>query len=188
MLLGLRHATDPDHLAAVAALIAGDRGAGTGRARRLGLVWGLGHATTLFAVGVPLVVAGDELPEGVGTAAEVAVGILIVVLALRLLLRRRRLEALGRTPLAAYGVGLVHGVGGSGGVGILLVGAISGGGAAVAALGLYAAATAVSMALVSTGFGYALTRGEPARRLDAVVPLLGALSLAFGTWYAVGAL
>ena len=49
ILLGLRHATDPDHLTAVTTLVAGDqrdaRGAG-----RLGLAWGLGHATTLFAV------------------------------------------------------------------------------------------------------------------------------------------
>jgi ABC-type nickel/cobalt efflux system permease component RcnA len=224
VLLGLRHATDPDHLTAVAALIAADPEAGTGRARRLGLAWGLGHATTLFAFGVPLVLAGRALPEGVTTAAELAVGILIVVLAARLLERWRRgayhlhphdhdgvahahphahaephpaherrhdhphPEALGRSPAAAFGIGLVHGTGGSAGVGILLVGAISGGGAGVAALALFAAATAVSMALVSTGFGHALARGTLSRHLEALVPAMGCLSLAFGAWYAVAAL
>ena len=62
-LLGLRHATDPDHLAAVTALIAsGDDNSGRA-ARRLGFVWGLGHATTLFAFGLPIVFYSAYLPE-----------------------------------------------------------------------------------------------------------------------------
>jgi ABC-type nickel/cobalt efflux system permease component RcnA len=223
VLLGLRHATDPDHLTAVAALIAGDRRAGTRRARRLGFSWGLGHATTLFAFGVPVVLAGRALPERVTALAELAIGLLIAALAVRLLWRWKRgvyhlhphehggvrhahphahehaaghgprhehahPEALGRSPLAAYGIGLGHGVGGSGGVGILLVGAISGGGAGVLALALFAAATAVSMALVSSAFGLALARGTLARHLDELVPAMGAASLVFGAWYALGAL
>ncbi|HKG17758.1 MAG TPA: hypothetical protein VKA96_08730, partial [Solirubrobacteraceae bacterium] len=48
ILLGLRHATDPDHLTAVSTLIASDHERGSRRAGRLGLSWGLGHATTLF--------------------------------------------------------------------------------------------------------------------------------------------
>src|SRR6185312_16351185 len=52
MLLGLRHATDPDHLTAVSTLAAGEEPDPRGAAR-LGLAWGLGHATSLFAFGVP---------------------------------------------------------------------------------------------------------------------------------------
>src|SRR3954464_8987294 len=84
ILLGLRHATDPDHLTAVTALVAGHerdtRGAG-----RLGLAWGLGHATSLFPLGVPIVLFRSYLPEPLQMGAETAVGIVIVVLALRLL-------------------------------------------------------------------------------------------------------
>jgi ABC-type nickel/cobalt efflux system permease component RcnA len=223
LLLGLRHATDPDHLTAVAALIAGDPHAGTRRARRLGLAWGLGHATTLFAFGVPVVVAGNALPDGVTAGAELLIGLLIAGLAVRLLWRWKHgvyhlhahthhgvrhahphvhederghgpehahahPEALGRTPLAAYGIGLVHGIGGSGAAGVLLVGAISGGGAGVAALGVFAAATALSMALVSTGFGHALARGTLARHLEDIIPAMGCASLLFGAWYALAAL
>ena len=49
LLLGLRHATDPDHLAAVSTLIATEPDDGRRRAVRLGLAWGVGHATTLVA-------------------------------------------------------------------------------------------------------------------------------------------
>src|SRR5919198_4586879 len=89
VLLGLRHATDPDHLTAVTTLVAGD-GADSRRAGRLGLTWGLGHATTLFAFGLPIVLYRTYLPDWVQNAAETAVGFLIVALAIWLLVRWRR--------------------------------------------------------------------------------------------------
>jgi high-affinity nickel permease len=54
ILLGLRHATDPDHLAAVTTLIASKRKQTARLAAQLGLSWGLGHATSLFAFGLSL--------------------------------------------------------------------------------------------------------------------------------------
>jgi high-affinity nickel-transport protein len=193
ILLGLRHATDPDHLTAVSTLVAGED-AGRRGAGRLGLVWGLGHATSLFAFGLPIVLFGAYLPDTAQTAAETAVGLIIVALAVRLLVRWRRgaLRHLhhggpGRSPLAAYGIGLVHGMGGSAGVGVLLLAAIPGHLQAALALALFASFTAVSMALASTSFGWALARDGVQRSLTTVAPGLGGLSLAFGLWYALGA-
>jgi high-affinity nickel-transport protein len=193
VVIGLRHATDPDHLTAVSTLVAGER-ADTRDAGRLGLVWGLGHATSLFVFGVPVVLFSAYLPEGAQTAAETAVGIVIIALAVRLLARWRRgalrqhHHALPtRSPLAAYGIGLVHGTGGSAGVGVLLLAAIPDHVQAVVALALFATFTAVSMALASTSFGWMLARDGVQRSMQAVVPALGALSLAFGVWYALGA-
>ena len=197
VLLGLRHATDPDHLTAVTALIAGDAHHDHRKARSLGFVWGLGHATTLFAFGVPIVLAKSYLPEPVQQGAETAVGILIVGLAVRLLIRWRNgafregpghRHSHGRTPMQAYGIGLIHGMGGSAGVGVLLLAAIPDRAEAIVALGLFAAFTAVSMALASSTFGYALTRPPVLRRFATVAPALGMLSLVFGVWYSLGAL
>jgi ABC-type nickel/cobalt efflux system permease component RcnA len=227
VLLGLRHASDPDHLTAVSTLVMGGGHRGARRAARLGLSWGLGHATTLFAFGLPVVLFGDELPEPVRQAAEVAIGAVIVALAIRLLLRWRRgyfhahphrhgelthahphvhehapahgsataiahehphPEALGRSPLAAYGIGLVHGIGGSAGVGILLIGSIPDRAQAVLALLLFAGATAVSMAVLSSAFGRVLAHGPVARRFATLAPAFGTVSLLFGAWYVLGAL
>jgi high-affinity nickel permease len=193
ILLGLRHATDPDHLTAVSTLVAGDR-ADTRGAGRLGLAWGLGHATTLFAFGLPIVLYRSYLPEALQTAAETLIGLVIVALAARLLLRwresrrgtDRHLHA-ARSPLQAYGIGLVHGIGGSAGVGVLLLASIPDHVEAVAALGLFAAFTAVSMSLASTSFGWVLSRSAVQRSFVSVAPALGALSLAFGVWYSLGA-
>ena len=55
ILLGLRHATDPDHLAAVRTLWPRTRASGAKQAAALGLAWGIGHALTLFAFGLPIV-------------------------------------------------------------------------------------------------------------------------------------
>lgn len=230
VLLGLRHATDPDHLTAVSTLILGDRKHGTRRAAALGLAWGLGHAVTLAAFGLPVVLLGRYLPDSIHRAAELVIAVLIVALALRLLIRWQRgyfhvhvhahgdvvhahphvheggaehahtatrehehehehAGDLGRTPLAAFGIGLVHGAGGSAGASIVLVGAVSSGGAAAAsALLLFAAATAVSMAAASTLVGAALVRPAVRRRIAASIPFLAAVSLLFGLWYGLGAL
>jgi ABC-type nickel/cobalt efflux system permease component RcnA len=219
LLLGLRHASDPDHLAAVSTLIASEPEDGTRTAGRLGLAWGAGHALTLAAFGLPVVLLQAYLPDTAQRAAEAAVGLMIMFLAARLLLRWRRgrfhahehthgelahrhlhphaghdhdhvhrPEArLGRSPWQAFGIGLVHGTGGSAGVGVLLLATIPSQAEAVAALAALALGTAVSMALLSSAFGYAITRGPVLQRTLAFAPAMGVMTLAFGGWYTLGA-
>lgn len=223
ILLGLRHATDPDHLTAVSTLVLSDRRRGTRRANLLGFAWGLGHAATLFACGLPMILFGRNLPPTLQRAAEVLIGIVIVALAARLLVRwsrgafhthahshegvehahphaherahaahasehAHRHQTLGRSPLAAFGVGALHGIGGSAAVGILLVSAVSGRTNGVVALLLFAAATAVSMAAVSAVLGYLLTRGSTAKQMVRWIPAFGLAGILFGVWYALEAL
>ena len=171
MLLGLRHATDPDHIAAMTTLVASGRERAARSAARLGAWWGLGHGVTLVVFGMPILLAERYLPERVQQGAETAVAALIVFLALRLLVRWRHgyfdLHAHPhpeqehrhpvRTPLGAFGIGLVHGMGGSAGVGILLLAAIPSETVAVVSLLLLALFTAVSMAVVTAGFGLTLS-------------------------------
>ena len=90
VLLGLRHATDPDHLTAVSVLVMSDRERGARRASVLGLAWGVGHGLTVFTLGLPVVLLGAYLPESVRQVAELAIGATIVALAIRLLIRWRR--------------------------------------------------------------------------------------------------
>lgn len=90
LLIGARHATDADHLTAVSALVLDDRRAGWRRAGSLGLWWGIGHGASMFALGLPLALFGSAIPETAARLAEVGVGVLIVALALRVLVRWRR--------------------------------------------------------------------------------------------------
>src|SRR5436190_9907517 len=206
IVLGLRHASHPDHLAAVTTLIATGRDRAARQAAHLGLSWGLGHATSLFAFGLPIVVFKAYLPEPVQAATETSVGVMIALLALWLLVRwrrglfhlhqdhapphshgtRGRLRT--RSPLQAFGIGLVHGMGGSAGVGVLLLASIHDRGVAVVALGLFAFCTALSMAGLSTSWGLILATSPGRSSLSRFAPILGCTSLAFGVWYALAAL
>ncbi len=165
--------------------------------------------------GLPIVLFKTYLPETLQEGAETTVGLLIVALAVWLLIRWRRglfhmhLHAhdgrphahghvhqgdghphrtrRARTPLQAYLIGLLHGIGGSAGVGVLLLATIHSHAIAVVALGIFAFFTAVSMALLSAGFGATLSRPRVQRGFHRIAPVLGVASLAFGIWYALGA-
>ena len=184
VLLGLRHATDPDHIAAVTTLMASGREHARRRAAALGVWWGLGHAVTLVLFGVPILLFEAFLPDVVQRGAETAVAALIVYLAVRLLVRHRHRHERHpvRRPLAAFGIGLVHGMGGSAGVGVLLLAAIPSTAVAVTSLVVLALFTAVSMTMVTTGLGRTLASRQAT--LTAAAPVLGVASLAFGLWYA----
>jgi high-affinity nickel permease len=191
VLLGLRHAGDPDHLTAVTTMIVSKGNRATRHATGLGLTWGLGHATSLLVFGVPVVLYSAYLPRTVQDAAETAVGVMIVLLAVSLLRRCRRgtrhLHPRGRTRWQAFAIGLMHGMGGTAGIGLLLLASIRSHALALAALALFATCTAISMTFLSAGFSIALSRGVVRRSFHRVAPALGVASLAFGVWYALGA-
>jgi hypothetical protein len=149
--LGLRHASDPDHLVAVTSLVAADDG-DTRRATRLGAWWGAGHGGTLLAVGLPLIFFKSEMPAWLESGAEKGVGVVIVVLAGRILWKwahgdfkagrhdhgvghggHRHLRRGGkaqhphetlRTGRQAAGIGVLHGLAGTGAVVLLLIAAL----------------------------------------------------------------
>jgi ABC-type nickel/cobalt efflux system permease component RcnA len=213
VLLGLRHATDPDHIAAVTAFVAGGKEGNARAGARLGFAWGVGHGLTLIALGTPLILFGHALPGRVERTAEALVGLVIIGLAVRLLMRWRagafhvhehahegqvrhahvHAHAVAedhlhphrrRSTFGVLGIGIAHGAGGSAGVGILLVASIHSRPVAVAALVLLAAGTAAAMTALSGGLGLALFR----RRSSLLPAPLGAASLAIGVWYLLGAL
>jgi ABC-type nickel/cobalt efflux system permease component RcnA len=214
--LGLRHATDPDHLVAVSTLVAGERERPARVTARLGAAWGAGHATTLLAFGLPALLLRAYLPARIESLAEAAVGVIIVVLAVRLLVRWRRgafhvhphehdgerhshlhshaHEAVHahahpvRTPWQAYSIGLAHGLAGSGGVAVLIVAAVSDRTIAAIALVVLAVGAGISMTALSGLFGRVMTTRIRRRRLAAAVPALASMALVFGAWYVVSAL
>jgi ABC-type nickel/cobalt efflux system permease component RcnA len=86
LVLGLRHASDPDHLVAVTSLVAAD-GGNPRSAAGLGAWWGIGHAVTLLSIGLPLILLKSELPGWLEGGADKAVGVVILLLALRVIVK-----------------------------------------------------------------------------------------------------
>lgn len=79
--LGMRHATDADHVIAVSTIVTREQKAS--RAAIVGAAWGVGHTFTIFAVGSILILFRITLPPRVGLSMELAVGLMLIVLGIR---------------------------------------------------------------------------------------------------------
>jgi high-affinity nickel permease len=208
-LLGLRHASDPDHLVAVTSLVAAEDG-DTRKAARLGAWWGIGHASALVAIGIPLIAFKTNLPVWLENGAEKAIGAIILVLAARVIYKwargdyratshshdeghssRRHLRkghvhrhVKVRTRGQAMSIGLVHGTAGTGAIVLLLIAALPNRLEAGLALAVFAPMSIVSMAALTAAFAWVLTRPlvEPIYR-SVLIPALGAFGVMFGVWY-----
>ena len=117
-LLGMRHATDPDHVVAVTTIVSHQRS--LARAARTGVLWGIGHTATILLVGGAIIVLKvqlDGIPPRLGLSLEFAVAVMLVVLGLLTLAggERRVADSTSR-PLT---VGFVHGLAGSAAVATL---------------------------------------------------------------------
>lgn len=104
--LGLRHALDVDHLAAVSTIVS--QGRGLWRSSLVGAVWGLGHTAALLAVAVVVVGLHAEIPPALGQALELGVAAMLVVLGLQLLWSLARGGHLHLHPHEHRGVRHVH--------------------------------------------------------------------------------
>ena len=88
LLLGMKHATEADHLAAVATLAT--RQGSLAHALRQGAAWGLGHTVTLMAFGGMVLPLGHAIPAGLERALETAVGVMLILLGADVLRRLAR--------------------------------------------------------------------------------------------------
>jgi len=193
LLLGVRHAADPDHVVAVTAIAARTRRILP--AMRLGIVWGLGHTLTLFLVGAGIILFNWIVPPRLGLAMEFCVALALVGVGLLNLGHRPRagseLEGAGRPPAGrAFAVGLVHGLAGSAAVALLVLATVRDPRWACAYLLVFGLGTLVGMVLITSGF--AMPVASATRQWSGATQLIrlstGALSLAFGLWlvYEIG--
>ncbi|MGZ3420596.1 MAG: hypothetical protein ACXVEF_34155 [Polyangiales bacterium] len=141
--LGLRHATDVDHLIAIATLVEHERG--TKDAARVAALWGLGHSSTFLAIGIAIIALGVRLPATFERVGEGLVGVMLIALC-AMQLRARRPGGAGVRPIA---VGLVHGLGGSAGVVLLALATFDRRDAALAYLACFCVGTVAGMVLLT---------------------------------------
>jgi ABC-type nickel/cobalt efflux system permease component RcnA len=76
--LGMRHATDPDHVIAITTILARHRT--TGGAALIGALWGVGHTLTIMVVGAGIILLGWVIPPRVGLSLELSVGVMLIIL------------------------------------------------------------------------------------------------------------
>src|ERR1700751_2364295 len=76
--LGMRHATDPDHVIAVTTIVSQQRN--VKRAALIGVFWGLGHTLTIFLGGSAIILFNLVIPVRIGLAMELSVGFMLILL------------------------------------------------------------------------------------------------------------
>src|SRR5215470_16876611 len=173
--LGVRHATDPDHVIAVTTIVAKQRG--VAKASLIGALWGLGHTVTMFVVGASIILFGVTIPPRIGLSMEFAVAFMLILLGILNLtgaLRQLQERFLGNSSLlrtggtqrtdnavgavgilGAYGVlrplivGIVHGLAGSAAVALLVMTTIRDPWWAIAYLLLFGSGTVAGMMLIT---------------------------------------
>ena len=207
-LLGMRHALEPDHLAAVTTLISRERS--SFRAALLGAWWGIGHTLALLVVGASLVVVRTELPAKVSNAFELAVAAMLIALGLRSIRLAaqqgpggpRRLHRHGlmvhshaavpahvhlgawtfaRRPLL---IGAVHGLAGSGALTALVLATLPTTAARLMYVLLFGIGSTLSMAAMSGVLGWPLARmGSDHRVARGISCAVGFVSIAIGLWW-----
>jgi high-affinity nickel-transport protein len=200
-LLGVRHATDSDHVVAVTTILS--REATLRRVMQVGALWGLGHGVTVFVVGSAIVLGGLVVPPRLALGLELAVGAMLVLLGgLNLAELRRGGTAEPPAPaphphadlphrllLRPLGVGLVHGLAGSSAIALLVLTTIHDPAWAAAYLVLFGVGTLLGMVAISLGLALPL-RGRIAspRWRRPLTAASGALSLGFGVFlvYQIG--
>ena len=185
--LGLRHATDADHVVALATLLR--RQSGLRGALAIGGVWGIGHTLVLLAAGIAVVLLGIEVPPAFDRAAEIAVALMLVALGLRHLTRRRGEKASApRGPIALRPllIGMVHGLAGSAGVALLALTTIRERGTAMLYLSLFGLGTVVGMMALTGLLAVPLLYAGRSPRLEVwIVRTASAASVGLGLLLAV---
>ena len=207
-LLGMRHALEPDHLAAVSTLVTGERS--SSKAAFLGACWGLGHTVSLIAVGTALVLLRTQMPARVSEAFEFLVALMLVGLGLRAIRLASRQGPAGPVHVHHHGtrvhvhqgapahihigawtlarrplmVGAIHGLAGSGALTALVLTTLPSTAARMTYMAVFGLGSTLGMAGLSGLLGWPLARVGQHRALARAVSLaVGCTSTALGIFY-----
>lgn len=183
LMLGMRHATDPDHIVAVTTIVTRERS--VAKAAGLGAVWGLGHTITLLVVGGAIIAFKIGFNARLGLSMELCVAVMLIVLGL-LNLFDVRTRSGGPTTVRPFFVGVVHGLAGSAAAALLIVPLMDDPRWATLYLLTFGLGTIVGMSLVT------ISIAAPSLVAAAHMPSLqrslrfasGAVSLVFGLYLA----
>lgn len=162
--LGMRHATDPDHVVAVTTIVSRERR--VDRAGGIGMLWGLGHTATILVVGGAILLFDVVIPPRIGLSMEFSVAVMLVLLGVLSLVHRLdgHRHAGDSTPettgdrwfvsshqsLRPLAIGVVHGLAGSAAVALLVLATISNAIWGVVYLAVFGIGTIAGMMLITT--------------------------------------
>ncbi len=193
LVLGMRHATDADHVVAVSTIVS--RARSTRSALRIGALWGLGHTVTLLAVGGAIILFGVVIPPRLGLSLELTVAVMLIALGvfnMRHGGHDAAAESGSSAPLPARPllVGLVHGLAGSAAMALLVLTTIREPRQAMLYLAVLAAGTVLGMVGLTGTLAIPLLAATTRFQLldRSLGRIMGTVSIVFGLFlvYRIG--
>ena len=183
LMLGMRHATDSDHVVAVTAIASRERS--VAKATWLGALWGIGHTLTLLLVGGAIIAFKITFTPRVGLSMEFTVAIMLIVLGL-LNLFEIRPQARPVSATRPFLVGVVHGLAGSAAAVLLIVPLIPDPRWAVVYLLVFGLGTVAGMTLITLSIAAPslIVASRMAGMQRSLRLASGAVSLVFGLYLA----
>jgi hypothetical protein len=189
-LLGLKHATDADHVVAITTIVSRERS--FRRAAWIGGLWGVGHSLTVLLVGGALVVFRIEMPPRVGLTLEFGVALMLIILGFNNLRPANAAKSHKHDIPARFNgirpviIGVVHGLAGSAAAALLVLAAIPDTMYALAYLFIFGVGTIAGMTLITAILAVpSVYAADRVVRLQSGIRLAaGALSLVFGIFIA----
>jgi hypothetical protein len=183
--LGLRHTLEPDHLAAVGTFVS--RARRPGQAAAMGALWGVGHAAAIIALGGLVLALRRAMPAWLDAGLELGVGAMLIALGGRTMWAARRLQ-LGQQPsparLGPFGVGVGHGLAGTGAAVLLATAAMPDAVSGTGFLAVFGVGSVFGMAIVAGVVSLPLGRiSSNARWCVRALRVTGLVSLAVGAWW-----
>ena len=180
----MRHATDADHVVAVATIVSRQRS--LPRAAAIGALWGLGHTLTLLAVGGAMIALKLAMPPWLGLTLELIVAVMLVVLGVASVVSGQRSNRMVDSSARPLIVGTIHGMAGSAAFTLLALPLIASPLLAAGYLVLFGVGTIAGMVVVTLAI--ALPSLYAAHRIDCARHVLryaaGFASIAFGLYLA----
>ena len=193
LLLGMKHATEADHLAAVATLAT--RQASLAQTLRQGVAWGVGHTLSLMLFGGVVFLLGQAISTSLEQALETAVGIMLIGLGAdvlrRLIVERVRVQVHRRGPqeghLRALAVGMMHGLAGSAALVMLSLKSLPSWSIGLGYILVFGVGSIVGMALLSVAIALPLrlSAGYLLGLHRSMTGLVGLFSCALGAYMVV---
>jgi hypothetical protein len=122
LLLGVRHALDPDHVVAISTM--STRTPSLRGAVGIGTIWGLGHTLTILLIGGTLTAMRVVISPRAGLAMEFSVALMLIVLGVANLVSAIHRKPAAPSPIRPFIIGMVHGMAGSAAVALLVLAAI----------------------------------------------------------------
>lgn len=183
LLLGMRHATDADHIVAVTTIVSRERS--VWKAGDIGALWGVGHTLTIFLVGGAIILFKVAFSARFGLWMELTVAIMLVVLGLLNLFNVQTKPSALSTMRPLF-VGIVHGLAGSAAATLLILPLIDDPRWAVLYLVVFGFGTTVGMASITLAIAApsVLASARVASMQHSLRVVSGAVSLLFGVYLA----